>query len=361
MITETLLLFLATCLALVIDNTSLSWLHQSFIHTSWIFNHTLLNVVNDGLMVIFFIMISLELKREFIDGELSDIKKILLPAFAAFGGMIVPALIYILINLLHPETLRGWAIPVATDIAFALGVLSLFSKRIPNSLKLFLMSLAVFDDLGAILIIAFFHSVNLNTIYLLASLVIFITLVALNYFRFKNLLLYGVVGLVFWFCILHSGIHATIAGVLFGLIIPNQEIHRLENKLKPLVYFVILPLFAFANAGFSLDETTFFHLFDSVTMGIFMGLFLGKQIGVMAFTYLLVKSGYTSLPEKATWHQVYGVALLCGIGFTMSLFLGTLTFAANGYMNEVKLGVLLGSTLSAICGGLVLIKKSATS
>lgn len=357
MIIETFLLFLATTIALIIDNTRFSWIYQSLIHNPWIFNHTVLHIVNDGLMAIFFLMISLELKREFIDGELSDVKKILLPAFAALGGMIFPALIYILINLFHPETLHGWAIPVATDIAFALGVLSLFSNRIPNSLKLFLMSLAIFDDLGAIIIIAFFHYHNFDLFYFTIALLLYSGLISLNYFRVKNLFVYGITGLIFWYCMLHSGIHPTIAGVLLGLTIPVNRIHDLETILKPFVYLLILPLFAFSNAGFSIREITFDHLFDFVTIGIFLGLFLGKQIGVMSCTYLLVKKGYASLPSQATWRQMYGVSILCGIGFTMSLFLGALAFGEESYMTEVKLGVLLASLLSSMFGAWVLSKK----
>lgn len=349
-----IVLLFSACLALLLVNSPLN----AFYHT--IFNERVLFWINDGLMVLFFLLISLELKRELVNGELSNKKNIILPAVAALGGMIIPALIYTAINYQSPDTSVGWAIPVATDIAFALGVLALVSKKLPYSLKIFLMSLAIFDDLGAIIIIAAFHSHEVSFFYIGLSDVVLIALGVLNYFRFKNLISYLILGIMLWYCILYSGIHPTIAGVLLGCTIPvgtqsHSPLQTLEHALHPVVSYLILPLFALANAGVLLTNINLSMIFNSVTLGITLGLFVGKQLGVFIFSWLIIKSGFVSKPKSATWLDLYGVSILCGIGFTMSLFLGTLAFGSSVYMDNVRLGVLLGSLLSGVIGGSVLL------
>lgn len=321
--------------------------------------------VNDGLMAIFFLLVGLELKREFLEGELSGISKIVLPGAAALGGMIVPALIYIAFNYANGTALKGWAIPVATDIAFALGVLSLFGKRIPLSLKLFLLALAVFDDLGAIVVIAVFYAHGFSWVYFLLACVVLLLLWALNKIaRIAALLPYVLLGIVLWILILCSGIHASISGVLLAIMIPlrtspkrrESPLHHLEKNLHPWVAFLILPLFAFCNAGLSFDGLSWSILGQPVVLGIAAGLFIGKQVGVLAFLWLMIKYRLAKWPESVSGLDMYGIALLCGIGFTMSLFLGTLAFQAEQaiYLTEVRLGVFLGSVLSALSGSLVL-------
>ena len=323
---------------------------------------SVLHWINDVLMAIFFFIVSLEIKREFIQGELSNPKQALLPIIGAVGGMLVPALFYVFINFGDSETLRGWAIPSATDIAFSLGVLSLLGKRVPISLKVFLTALAIIDDLGAIVIIAFFYSGNIEIIYLLLMLAAMISLIFLNKFNIKIFLPYLIVGIFLWGFTHQSGIHATIAGVLLALTIPHN-IKNSKNSLllkivrSPYVAFGIMPLFAFANAGVSLQGLNLSSLLMPVPFGIVCGLFFGKQIGVFVFSYLSIKLNFAEKPNNSNWMSFYAVSILTGIGFTMSLFVGNLAFAENvQYIDGVKIGVLAGSLLSTIFGyGLLLL------
>lgn len=346
-----ILLLIAACLALILVNSPLKPFYYS------VFNETFVFWINDGLMVLFFLLISLELKRELVDGELTNKKNITLPALAALGGMIVPALIYLIINYQYPDAVQGWAIPVATDIAFALAILTLVSKKLPHSLKIFLMSLAIFDDLGAIIIIAAFHTSNLSFYYFGFADLILIALGTLHYFRIKNLIPYLILGVVLWYCILYSGIHPTIAGVLLGFSIPvGSPLTKLEAFLHPWVSFLILPIFALANAGVSFTSFNPAALFNSITIGIALALFVGKQSGVFLFSWFTIKNKLAAKPRAATWLDLYGVSILCGIGFTMSLFLGTLAFNGNSdFITEVRMGVLLGSLASGVIGGSVLL------
>ena len=324
---------------------------------------TVIHWINDVLMAIFFFVVSLEIKREFLQGELSNPKQAMLPIIGAFGGMLVPALFYIFINFGDSITLRGWAIPSATDIAFSLGVLSLLGKRVPLSLKVFLTALAIIDDLGAIVIIAFFYSGNIEAKYLLLMLAAIIILIALNKFKIRNFLPYLIVGLFLWDFTHQSGVHATISGVLLALTIPHNTkdqkkslLLKLEHALSPYVAFGIMPIFAFANAGVSLEGLTFSSLLTPVPLGIVSGLFFGKQIGVFVFSYFSVKLKFADKPNNSSWGAFYAVSILTGIGFTMSLFVGNLAFANNlQYMDGVKIGVLFGSLLSTLFGYFLLL------
>jgi Na+:H+ antiporter, NhaA family len=322
--------------------------------------------INDALMAIFFFFVTLEIKREFIQGELSNIKKALLPIIAAAGGMFVPALFYIIINYGNAETLNGWAIPSATDIAFSLGILSLLGSRVPISLKIFLTALAIIDDLGAILIIAFFYSGDLSISYLSLILISYIFLLVLNKFGVKKFIPYLIIGLFMWFFTYKSGIHATIAGVLLASSIPHRKKDRdfsllikIEHSISPYVAFLIMPLFAFANAGVSLTGVTLSSLMEPVPLGILMGLFFGKQIGVMLFSYISVKFNFAQMPNNSNWLSIYGISILTGIGFTMSLFVGNLAFVENTqYIDGVKIGVLTGSLFSTLMGYFLLLLTS---
>ena len=327
---------------------------------------SVLHWINDALMAIFFFFVTLEIKREFLQGELSSLKQAMLPIVGAVGGMVVPALIYVVINFNTPVTLNGWAIPSATDIAFSIGILSLLGSRVPISLKVFLVALAIIDDLGAIIIIAFFYSGDLSIKYLLLMLVSFILLVALNKFSIKKFFPYLALGLFLWFFTHESGIHATIAGVLLASVIPHRKkdhdfslLIKLEHAISPYVAYFIMPLFAFANAGVSLAGLSLSSLLLPVPLGILLGLFVGKQVGVFIFSYLSIKLGLASLPNKSNWVSFYAVGILTGIGFTMSLFVGNLAFVNNmEYMDGVKIGVLSGSLLSTIFGYLLLLLSS---
>jgi len=319
---------------------------------------SVLHWINDGLMAIFFFFVTLEIKREFLQGELSNLKQALLPIIAAVGGMLVPALIYVFININDVDTLKGWAIPSATDIAFSLGVLSLLGKRVPLSLKVFLTALAIIDDLGAIVIIALFYSGDLSIKYLSLMLFAFIVLLIINKFNIKKFLPYLIVGLFLWDFTHNSGIHATIAGVLLALTIPHRKsekdfslLIKIEHAISPYVAFGIMPLFAFANAGVSLEGLSLTSLLDKVPLGIVLGLFLGKQLGVFVFSYISIKLKIAQIPNNSNWFNFYGVGVLTGIGFTMSLFVGNLAFVENmQYMDGVKIGVLTGSLLSTLFG-----------
>jgi NhaA family Na+:H+ antiporter len=314
-------------------------------------------------MAIFFFFVTLEIKREFLQGELSNIKQALLPIIAAVGGMVVPALFYVVINYGNSETINGWAIPSATDIAFSLGILSLLGSRVPISLKVFLTALAIIDDLGAILIIAFFYSGDLSIPYLSLILISYILLLVLNKFSVKIFTPYLLIGLCMWFFTYKSGIHATIAGVLLASTIPHRLkehdfslLVKLEHAISPYVAFMIMPIFAFANAGVNLEGLSLSSLLNPVPLGILMGLFFGKQIGVLLFSYVSVKFKFADMPNNSNWLSVYGVSILTGIGFTMSLFVGNLAFVENTqYIDGVKIGVLTGSLLSTVFGYFILL------
>ena len=322
--------------------------------------------INDALMAIFFFFVTLEIKREFIQGELSNIKQALLPIIGAIGGMLVPALFFVFINWGNTETIIGWAIPTATDIAFSLGILSLLGSRVPISLKVFLTALAIIDDLGAILIIAFFYSGDLSIPYLSLILISYILLLILNKFSIKIFTPYLIIGLCMWFFTYKSGIHATIAGVLLATTIPHRLkekdfslLIKLEHAISPYVAFLIMPLFAFANAGVNLEGLSLNSLIAQVPLGILCGLFFGKQIGVLLFSYASVKLKFAEAPSNSRWLSLYGVSILTGIGFTMSLFVGNLAFVDNSqYMDGVKIGVLSGSLLSTVFGYLILLISS---
>ncbi len=360
-----LILLISAILALIISNSAYSSYYFEYLE-KYIFigfneiglKLSVLHWINDALMAIFFFFVTLEIKREFLQGELSNIKQALLPIIAAVGGMVVPALVYVLINYGDPETLNGWAIPSATDIAFSLGVLSLLGKRVPLSLKVFLTALAIIDDLGAILIIAIFYSGDLNLKYLSLMFLAFIILLIINKFNIKKFLPYLIIGLFLWDFTHNSGIHATIAGVLLAMTIPHREkekdfslLIKVEHAISPYVAFGIMPLFAFANAGVSLEGLSLGSLLDKVPLGIVLGLFVGKQLGVFVFSYISIKLKIAQMPSNTSWYNFYGVGILTGIGFTMSLFVGNLAFVENmQYMDGVKIGVLTGSLLSTLAG-----------
>jgi NhaA family Na+:H+ antiporter len=361
-----LLLIAAAALALIINNSPLSWLYNGLLDTPVVAQIGALKIakplllwVNDGLMAMFFLLIGLEVKREVLEGHLSKPSQIVLPGAAAIGGMVVPALIYWFLNKDNPAALGGWAIPMATDIAFALGVLALLGKRVPVSLKLFLMTLAIIDDLGAIIVIAIFYSGALSTLSLILAAACLVALVAMNRLGVVKLGPYMIIGLILWVCVLKSGVHATLAGVTLAFCIPlrtkNAEpspLLSLEHALHPWVAFGILPLFAFANAGVSLVGVNLESFTHHVPMGIAAGLLLGKTIGVFGLTWLAVRIGIAALPTGANWGQVLGVAILCGIGFTMSLFVGSLAFVpgSSDYAGMDRMGILTGSILAALIG-----------
>lgn len=359
-----IILFAMTAIALILSNCPLASVYQKFFQEPLIIHFAnveiikpLLFWINEGLMTLFFLLVGLEIKREFVGGELSKWSQIVLPAVAAIGGMVVPALIYLFVNNGDLFRVQGWAIPVATDIAFALGVLSLFGRRVPFGLKLFLMALAIFDDIGAILIIAVFHTQALSYWSLLFAGLLIMFMAILNRFGVKHSIPYILIGIVLWCCVLESGVHATVAGIILAMMIPQakQGSVLLEEKLHPWVAFLIMPLFALANAGISFSGVTSHIVADTVTVGVVLGLFFGKQLGVLSFAWLVIKLRWAKMPNGTHWASLYGVALLCGIGFTMSLFLGTLAFqGSNELLTEVRLGVLAGSVLSGIAGSTVL-------
>ena len=368
-----LILLIAAIIALVISNSSFSNLYFDTLN-QYLFvgindfglKLSIHHWINDLLMAIFFFFVTLEIKREFIQGELSNLKKALLPIIGAIGGMVVPALVYVFINFGNTETLNGWAIPSATDIAFSLGILSLLGSRVPISLKIFLTALAIIDDLGAILIIAFFYSGDLSISYLSLILISYILLLILNKFGVKKFMPYLIIGAFMWFFTYKSGIHATIAGVLLASTIPHRIkdkdfslLIKLEHAISPYVAFMIMPIFAFANAGVSLEGLSLMSLLEPVPLGILLGLFVGKQIGVMLISFIAVKLGVAQMPDKSSWLSLYGVSILTGVGFTMSLFVGNLAFVENiQYIEGVKIGVLSGSLLSTVFGYFILLYAS---
>jgi len=363
-----LVLMASAALGMIVANSPFASDYDHILHAE-IGGLSVLHWINDGLMALFFLLVGLEIKREMLVGELDNWPRRALPLIAALGGMVVPALIFLAVNFESPETWRGWAVPTATDIAFALGVLSLLGSRIPNSLKVFLTSLAIIDDLGAILIIAIFYAKGLSVEALGLSGLAALALFGFNWFGVKRLAPYLAVGLLLWVAMLFSGIHATLAGVVLALTIPlgdvsggdddhnhdGSPLYRLENALGFGVAFIIVPIFGFANAGVSLYGVTFDMLVAPLSLGIALGLFLGKQLGIMTFMFAAYRAGIVHLPAESTWRELYGVAILCGIGFTMSLFIGLLAFSDAEHIAMTKLAVLCGSIISAIVGAAVLL------
>jgi NhaA family Na+:H+ antiporter len=364
-----ILLVATAAFAMILANSPAAFLYDALLGTpmgvrvgALAIDKPLLLWINDGLMAVFFFTVGLEIKREFVDGELSSARQAALPVIAAAGGMAVPALIYLAVNWSSPTTLGGWAIPAATDIAFALGVMSLLGPRVPASLKAFLLALAIIDDLGAIVIIALFYSGGLSVVSLAVAALGLVVLAALNLRGALRIAPYVIVGVIVWVAVLKSGVHATLAGVAVAFFIPlrpkdadgSAPASRLEHDLHPWVAFLIMPLFAFANAGVSLWGLDAGAFFGPVTLGIAAGLFIGKQLGVMAFATAAIALGIAHLPAGASRIQLYGVACLTGIGFTMSLFIGTLAFADAGQAASVRVGVLAGSIVSAVLGFAVL-------
>ncbi len=360
-----IVLLIAAVIALILSNSDLSGYYFDVLKTHILIgtqnfglNLSILHWINDVLMCVFFFVVTLEIKREFIHGELSNPKQASLPIIAAIGGMAVPAIIYVIINFETGNTLRGWAIPSATDIAFSIGVLSLLGKRVPISLKVFLLALAIIDDLGAIIIIAFFYSAELQYVYLILMLGCFLALIIVNKLGVKKFLPYLFIGIFLWYFTHESGIHSTIAGVLLALTIPHRILEKdfslllkLEHFLHPYVAFGIMPLFAFANAGVSLENVSMKTLMGPVPLGILCGLFFGKQIGIFLFSIISIKLKFAQMPNNSNWLNFYGVGVLAGIGFTMSLFVGNLAFVENTHhIDGVKIGVLSGSLISAIFG-----------
>jgi len=364
-----IVLAIAAVAALIFANSPLGGIYNAFLETPVAVQFGKLEIakplllwINDGLMAIFFFLVGLEIKREFLEGELSRPSQIALPGIAAIGGMAVPALIYVAINWGSGENLNGWAIPAATDIAFALGVLALVGSRAPLSLKVLLTAIAIFDDLGAIIIIAFFYTDQLSLTALAYGAVAIAGLIAVNLFRVTHVAAYLLLGIALWICVLKSGVHATLAGVITALAVPlrthddegHSLLRHLEHELHPWVAYAILPLFAFANAGVSFQGIGFYNFIEPVKLGISMGLFIGKQIGVFGLLWLCIHYGIARMPEGSNWAQLYGVSLLTGVGFTMSLFIGSLAFEHTDFDTPIKIGVFTGSILSAVVGYLVL-------
>ena len=371
-----IVLAVAALLALIISNSPWSGWYEQLLQVrgevriggDWlVLSKPLLVWVNDLWMAVFFFLVGLEIKRELLEGELATRSQAMLPAGAALGGMIVPALIYSAINWGDAVALRGWAIPAATDIAFALGILVLLGKRVPASLKVFLTAVAIIDDLGAIVIIAVFYTASLSLSMLLGACVGILVLFAMNRARVMNLGLYVLVGLIIWVFVLKSGVHATLAGVATALAIPlkdhknNSPLKFAEHALHAWVAFVVLPMFAFTNAGVSLQGVSFSTLLQTVPLGITAGLLLGKAVGVFGAAWLMIRFTHAQLPDQANWMQFFGVCVLCGVGFTMSLFIGGLAFEGQGaaFDTQLKLGVLAGSIISGIVGSLILVMASA--
>ena len=364
-----ILLLIAAITAIIVENSFLSDSYSKLLHSSmsikisnFSIDKDLHHWINDGLMAIFFLLVGLEIKRELVQGHLSTTKQFSLPAVAAIGGITIPAIIYISLNFSNAVTINGWAIPTATDIAFALGVVTLLGNRVPISLKVTLVAIAIIDDLMAIVIIASFYTSDLSIIYLLFAAITTTILLVLNNRKINKLRPYVIVGILLWVFVLKSGIHASLAGVLLALFIPIKPkgtstyspLNKLEHSIEPWVNFIILPIFAFANAGVSFAGMKLNLLWDPVTLGIILGLFFGKQIGVMLFTYLGSILKICKLPSDISWAQYYGLSLITGIGFTMSLFIGSLAFIDPEYQTSVRLGVLIASLLAGILGYITL-------
>ncbi|MDH7792774.1 Na+/H+ antiporter NhaA [Ochrobactrum sp. AN78] len=357
-------LMLSAALALIVANSPFSKAYFDALHF-YIGPLSIAHWINDALMAVFFLLVGLEIKREFLDGQLASWPNRMLPGIAAAGGVVLPALIFVAFNYGDPEKVRGWAVPSATDIAFALGVLSLLGSRVPSSLKVFLATLAILDDLAAVVIIAIFYTAEISMPYLGAAFATAAVMFAMNRLGVAKLLPYLIGAAVLWFFVLNSGVHATVAGVVAALMIPlkpakakpddmSSPLHILEHALAKPVAFFIVPVFGFANAGISFAGMSPSIIFDTLPLGIMLGLFIGKQIGVFGAAWLAIKSGLAQKPMGASWAQLYGVAVLCGIGFTMSIFIGLLSFPSELLQAETKIGVLTGSALSAICGYVML-------
>ena len=365
-----ILLLFSAAVAMLLANSPLSNQYNDFLNLpvslqigSFSINKTLIHWINDGFMAVFFVLVGMEVKKELFEGALSSYQQAIFPASAAVGGMIVPALIYWFIAKQDPSLANGWAIPMATDIAFALGIMALLSKQVPLSLKIFLLALAIIDDLGAIVVIALFFSHELSVQALIFSGISILTLVLLNRFRVSALCAYMMIGAILWASVLKSGVHATLAGVIIGFCIPlkgkkgERPLHDFEHILAPWSSFVILPLFAFANAGVSFDGIDVSMISSPLLLAIACGLIIGKPVGVFGFSYISVKLGLAKLPDGINFKQIFAVAVLCGIGFTMSMFLASLAFDADAgeSVNTLsRLGILLGSTISATLGYLFL-------
>jgi len=360
-----IILMVAAALALIVANSPLAPTYFAVLK-AYVGPLNVAHWINDALMAVFFLLVGLEIKREVLDGQLSTWPRRVLPGIAAAGGMAVPALIYAVLNWGDAETMRGWAIPTATDIAFALGVLSLLGSRVPASMKVFLTALAIIDDLGAVVIIAIFYTADLQMTYLAGAFAVLAALYGMNRFGVRSLLPYLALGVVLWVLVLQSGVHATLAGVALALTIPlrptpamhddadHSPLHRLEHALHGVVPYVIVPIFGFANAGVSFSGMSADTLVDPLTLGVAAGLVIGKLVGVFGISYAAIRLGWADMPANAARMHLLGVSLLCGIGFTMSLFIGLLAFADNPVLQaDVKVGILLGSVIAALLGSLV--------
>ncbi|ENC7032063.1 TPA: Na+/H+ antiporter NhaA [Vibrio cholerae] len=353
-----ILLVIAAAIAMVIANSAMGEGYQAFLHT-YVFGMSVSHWINDGLMAVFFLLIGLEVKRELLEGALKSRETAIFPAIAAVGGMLAPALIYVAFNFNDPAAIQGWAIPAATDIAFALGIMALLGKRVPVSLKVFLLALAIIDDLGVVVIIALFYSSDLSTIALTIGFIMTGVLFMLNAKHVTKLSIYLVAGFILWIAVLKSGVHATLAGVVIGFAIPlkgnkgeHSPLKHLEHALHPYVAFAILPVFAFANAGISLQGVSLAGLTSMLPLGVALGLFLGKPLGIFSFSWAAVKLGVAKLPEGINFKHIFAVSVLCGIGFTMSIFISSLAFgqANEAYDTYARLGILMGSTTAALLG-----------
>lgn len=357
-----IILVIAAVVAMTIANSPLNDVYQGVLH-SYVMGMSVSHWINDGLMAVFFLLIGLEVKRELLEGALKSRETAIFPAIAAVGGMLAPALIYVLFNAGDPEAVQGWAIPAATDIAFALGIMALLGKRVPVSLKVFLLALAIIDDLGVVVIIALFYTSDLSTMALVAGFIMTAVLFMLNAKHVTKLSAYLIVGLILWVAVLKSGVHATLAGVVIGFAIPlkgnkgeHSPLKHLEHALHPYVAFGILPLFAFANAGISLEGVSFSSLASTLPLGVALGLLIGKPLGIFSFSVVAVKAGVAKLPEGINFKHIFAVSVLCGIGFTMSIFISSLAFGSANveYDTYARLGILMGSTTAAILGYVLL-------
>ncbi|BEI23306.1 Na+/H+ antiporter NhaA [Vibrio fluvialis] len=357
-----ILLVIAAAIAMTIANSPLNEIYQGALH-SYVFGMSVSHWINDGLMAVFFLLIGLEVKRELLEGALKSRETAIFPAIAAVGGMLAPALIYVLFNSGDAEAIQGWAIPAATDIAFALGIMALLGKRVPVSLKVFLLALAIIDDLGVVVIIALFYTSDLSTIALTVGFIMTAVLFMLNAKHVTKLSAYLIVGLILWVAVLKSGVHATLAGVVIGFAIPlkgnkgeHSPLKHLEHALHPYVAFGILPLFAFANAGISQEGVSFSSLASTLPLGVALGLLIGKPLGIFSFSVIAVKAGVAKLPEGINFKHIFAVSVLCGIGFTMSIFISSLAFGSANvdYDTYARLGILMGSTTAAILGYVLL-------
>lgn len=357
-----IILVIAAVVAMTIANSPLNDVYQGVLH-SYVMGMSVSHWINDGLMAVFFLLIGLEVKRELLEGALKSRETAIFPAIAAVGGMLAPALIYVLFNAGDPEAIQGWAIPAATDIAFALGIMALLGKRVPVSLKAFLLALAIIDDLGVVVIIALFYTSDLSTMALVVGFIMTAVLFVMNAKHVTKISLYTVVGLILWVAVLKSGVHATLAGVVIGFAIPlkgkageHSPLKHMEHALHPYVAFAILPLFAFANAGISLDGVSMSGLASTLPLGVALGLLVGKPLGIFSFSVAAVKLGVAKLPEGINFKHIFAVSILCGIGFTMSIFISSLAFgsAHADYDTYARLGILMGSTTAAILGYVLL-------